>query len=214
MASERKRGGLPSPEKGLLLILSGPSGVGKGTVCRRLLELTPGLSLSVSTTTRLPRPGEIDGRHYYFVTAREFKAMIEADEFLEWAEVHGHKYGTRLRDVENVLQVGSGLILEIDVQGAALVRAKAPAAVSVFLAPPSKEALRERITGRGTEEPELIRHRLETARREMAAFGAYDYLVVNDTVEEAAREVRAIIIAERCRVARGARPPAWGGEQQ
>lgn len=197
---------------GILLIISGPSGVGKGTVCRHLLTMRNNLKLSVSTTTRLPRPGEVDGREYDFTTVPLFKEMIDKGSFLEWAIVHGDYYGTRLQAVEEALRRGEELILEIDVQGAAQVRKKAINAVTVFLAPPSLKALEERITGRGTEDAEKIQRRLETARHEMGFYQLYDYLVVNDTVEEAAALITSIIDAERCRVSRGARPPGWGGE--
>jgi guanylate kinase len=197
---------------GILLIISGPSGVGKGTVCRHLLTIRKNLKLSVSTTTRLPRPGEVDGREYDFTTVPLFKEMIEKGSFLEWAIVHGDYYGTRLQIVEGALRRGEELILEIDVQGAAQVRKKAINAVSVFLAPPSLKALEERITGRGTEDAGKIQRRLETARQEMGFYQLYDYLVVNDTVEEAAALITSIIDAEKCRISRGIRPPGWGGE--
>ncbi len=197
---------------GILLIISGPSGVGKGTVCRHLLTIRKNLKLSVSTTTRLPRPGEVDGREYDFTTVPLFKEMIEKGSFLEWAIVHGDYYGTRLQTVEGALRRGEELILEIDVQGAAQVRKKAINAVSIFLAPPSLKALEERITGRGTEDAGKIQRRLETARQEMGFYQLYDYLVVNDTVEEAAALITSIIDAERCRISRGIRPPGWGGE--
>jgi guanylate kinase len=197
---------------GILLIISGPSGVGKGTVCRHLLTIRKNLKLSVSTTTRLPRPGEVDGREYDFTTVPLFKEMIEKGSFLEWAIVHGDYYGTRLQIVEGALRRGEELILEIDVQGAAQVRKKAINAVSVFLAPPSLKALEERITGRGTEDAGKIQRRLETARQEMGLYQLYDYLVVNDTVEEAAALITSIIDAEKCRISRGIRPPGWGGE--
>lgn len=197
---------------GILLIISGPSGVGKGTVCRHLLTTRNSLKLSVSTTTRSPRAGEVEGREYNFTTVPSFKKMIEKGSFLEWAIVHGDYYGTRLQAVEEALGRGEELILEIDVQGAAQVRKKSINAISVFLAPPSLKALEDRITGRGTENAERIQHRLETARHEMKFYQLYDYLVVNDTVEEAAALIASIIDAERCRVSRGARPPGWGGE--
>lgn len=198
--------------EGILLIISGPSGVGKGTVCRRLLEIRKTLKLSVSTTTRPPRPGEEEGREYNFTSTARFKEMIEAGSFLEWAVVHDHHYGTRREAVRALLSSGQDLILEIDIQGAEQVRIKAPEAVSVFLAPPSMEALEERIIGRGTEEPDRISRRLETARREMKAYRHYDYLVVNDIVEKAAGLIDSIIDAEKCKVDRGARPPGGGGE--
>ncbi len=199
---------------GVLLIISGPSGVGKGTVCRRLMSFRPSINLSVSTTTRPPRQGEEEGREYHFTSIETFKKMINAGEFLEWALVHGHYYGTLLATVNNALAKGEDLILEIDVQGAAQVRKKMPAAVLVFMAPPSLEALEERITGRGTEDSLKIKQRLLTAREEMEAYHLYHYLVVNNQVDAAANLIGAIIDAEKCRVSRGLRPPGWGGEDK
>lgn len=198
--------------KGILLIISGPSGVGKGTVCHRLLAIRADVKLSVSTTTRPPRPGEEEGQEYNFTSVSRFKEMIGAGSFLEWAVVHDQYYGTPRELVQEQLARGEILILEIDIQGAEQVRKKVPEAVSIFLAPPSMEALKERITGRGTEDPDRISRRLETARREMEAYRCYDYLVVNDIVEKAAVLISAIIDAEKCKVSRGARPPGRGGE--
>ncbi|MDW7728541.1 MAG: guanylate kinase [Bacillota bacterium] len=198
--------------EGILLIISGPSGVGKGTVCRRLIEIRGNLRLSVSTTTRPPRSSEEEGREYNFTDLPRFKEMIKEGAFLEWAQVHSHYYGTRLEVVREVLSGGEDLILEIDVQGAAQVRKNTPGAVSIFLAPPSLETLEERIRGRGTEDTLRIRQRLIAAREEMQAYHLYDYVVVNDTVEQAAGLVGSIIDAEKCRVSRGVRPPGWGGE--
>ncbi len=200
--------------EGILLIISGPSGVGKGTVCRYLLTVREALKLSISTTTRSPRPGEEEGKEYNFTTTPQFEAMIKDGSFLEWAVVHDHYYGTRHETVQELLDQGKDLILEIDIQGAEQVRERVPEAVSIFLAPPSMADLEQRITGRGTEERDRINSRLETARREMDAYHAYDYLVINDTVENAAGLISAIIDAERCKVSRGARPPGRGGENK
>ena len=200
--------------EGILLIISGPSGVGKGTVCRYLLKIRDTVSLSISTTTRPPRPAEQEGVEYHFTTLPRFKNLIEEGAFLEWAVVHGHYYGTGLEPVQLALARGEDLILEIDVQGAVQVMEKAPAAVSIFMAPPSLEALEERIKGRGTESNEKINSRLETARQEMKAYNLYDYIVVNDTVEHAAEQISSIIDAEKCKVSRGAKPPGWGGESK
>ena len=200
--------------EGILLIISGPSGVGKGTVCRFLLKKKEALKLSISTTTRPPRPGEIEGKEYNFTTTSRFEEMIAQDSFLEWAVVHEHYYGTRRDTVQALLDEGEDIILEIDIQGAEQIRDKVPEAVSIFLAPPSMEDLEQRITGRGTEDPEKINSRLETARREMEAYRFYDYLVVNDTVENAASLIASIVDAEKSKVSRGARPPCWGGESK
>ncbi len=199
---------------GLLLILSGPSGVGKGTVCQRLVSLRPELSLSVSATTRNPRPGETEGFDYFFMPTTRFKSLIKEGAFLEWALVHGRHYGTLQGVVDKTLARGVDMLLEIDVQGARQVLQKRPDAVSVFMAPPSMVALEQRIAGRGTESAEKIRERMAVARQEMDAYTAYDYLVVNDRIETAASALNAIIEAEKCRVARGARPPGWGGEDR
>ncbi len=192
--------------EGLLLILSGPSGVGKGTVCRALLAQLPRLKLSVSVTTRRPRPGEEEGREYHFISPSRFQELIEAEAFLEWAMVHGQYYGTLKSKVRSALAGGFDLLLEIDVQGAAQVKRQWDDAVTIFMAPPSMEALKERIVGRGTESEAEIRRRLEVARREMAAYHAYDYLVINDRVETAAAAIAAIVTAEKCKVSRGACP--------
>lgn len=194
-------------KQGLLIILSGPSGVGKGTVCRALLPLMPRLRLSVSATTRPPRLGEIEGRDYFFLSDDHFKRLIADNAFLEWAVVHGRLYGTLKEKVAAALSGGWDLLLEIDTQGAEQVRRQRPEAVSIFMAPPSMEALAERIIGRATEDETRIRQRLETARREMEAFRRYDYLVVNNRVEPAASLIFSIIKAEKCKVSRGARPP-------
>lgn len=198
---------------GLLIVLSGPSGVGKGTVCRGLFDLRPSLQLSLSLTTRPPRPGERSGRDYEFTTLPRFEELIAGDAFLEWAVVYGHHYGTLERTVTESLARGTDLLLEIDVQGALQVRRRMPEAVLIFLAPPSWEALGERIAGRGTEDSVHIERRLRAARQEMAAYRRYDYLVVNERAAEAAASISAIISAERCRVSRGAAPPGWGGEE-
>lgn len=199
--------------EGILLIISGPSGVGKGTVCQYLLGLRNEIKLSISTTTRPPRPTEIEDRDYNFISVDLFKEMIKAGIFLEWAIVHGHYYGTQLAKVEEAISRGEDLILEIDVQGAAQVRKKAPGAVSVFLAPPSLKALEDRITGRGTEDSALIKQRLITARQEIEAYLLYDYVVVNKKVDQAAALISSIVDAEKCKVSRGACPPGWGGER-
>ncbi|TMK99319.1 MAG: guanylate kinase [Actinobacteria bacterium] len=174
--------------------MSGPSGVGKGTVVRRLLQLKPELVYSVSCTTRDPRPGEVDGRDYRFVPRRAFDELIEDGAFLEWAEVYGHhRSGTLRAPVVAELEAGRDVILEIDVQGAATVRGKMPEAVLVFLAPPSKEELARRLRARHTESEGELALRLAAAQGEMEESGWFDYVVVNDDVDRAAAEVAAII---------------------
>jgi guanylate kinase len=186
--------------QGVLLVISGPSGTGKGTVCGRLRERLPHLAYSVSATTRAPRAGERDGVNYFFLTKEEFQSRIERGEFLEWAEVYGNYYGTPRSYVERMLSSGRDVLLEIDTQGAMQVKANYPAGVFVFLLPPTLEELGRRITCRGTEIEEERRRRLSAARNEIAQIRNYDYLVINDTVQEAVAKIEAILVAERARV--------------
>jgi guanylate kinase len=167
--------------------------VGKGTVVHRLLDSRPDLAFSVSLTTRGARPGEVEGRDYRFVPETEFDRMIEADGFLEWAEVFGERYGTPAGPVEEARAAGRDVLLELDVQGARAVRERVPDAVLIFLQPPSEDELARRLRARGTEEGSALERRLAEARREMAEAGRFDHVVVNDRVEEAATEVLAIM---------------------
>lgn len=183
-------------DRGLLLVLSGPAGVGKGTVCKALRERMPDLVYSVSATTRNPRPGEVEGVNYFFKTKEEFRRMIERDELLEWAEYVGNYYGTPRAFVESMLDAGRDVILEIEVQGALQVKQKFPQGTFLFLAPPDLEELESRIVGRGTESEETIRRRMEVARSEIEMMDHYDYVVVNDEVEWACDRIQAIITAE------------------
>jgi guanylate kinase len=189
---------------GKLFILSAPSGTGKTTLLRKVMADVPGLAFSVSHTTRSPRSGEEDGVDYYFVSRGQFEAMREQAAFLEWAEVHGNFYGTSGPAVFTQVSSGIDVVLDIDVQGAAILRASAkiPATIStasIFIAPPSLQELERRLRGRGTDNEETILLRLRNAGREMQEALAYDYLVVNDTLEQAIDTVRAIVIAERSR---------------
>ena len=186
-------------KKGLLLVLSGPSGTGKSTVIAGLMGLRDDIRFSVSATTRAPRPGEQDGRDYYFKSREEFLDMIGRDAFLEHAEYVGNFYGTPAAPVAENMRAGFHVLLDIEVQGAAQVMAKRPDAVSVFLAPPSLEELEKRLRGRGTDDDERIARRLEAARRELAQADKYTYTVVNDDANEAARQLDAILTAELCR---------------
>lgn len=185
--------------EGLLIVLSGPSGVGKGTVCSALRQCSPELVYSVSATTRSPREGEIDGVNYFFKSREEFQRMIERDELLEWAEYVGNYYGTPAEFVHRSLAEGKDVILEIEVKGALKVREKFPDGVFVFLVPPSLGELEKRIVNRGTEAPETIRKRLNAAQEEIGLMRHYDYVVVNDNVDSACERIRAIITAEHCR---------------
>lgn len=176
-----------------LFVISGPSGAGKGTLVARIRERYPRLGLTVSATTRAPRDGEVDGCSYYFLTEEEFSRRIEAGEFVEWAQVHGHRYGTLVSEVSSKLEGGSSLVLEIDVQGAFQVKERFPDAVLVFIMPPSLDVLRERLVDRGTESDNSLKLRLANAEREMALADRYDDIVVNDDLERATEELLGVI---------------------
>jgi len=184
-------------ERGRLVVISGPSGVGKDTVLRALFELESRLRYSVSYTTRAPRPGEVDGVSYSFVDEPTFMRMVERGEFLEWARVHGNLYGTSLQRVRDCLDRGEDVVLKIDVQGAAQLRGLVPEAVFIFLLPPSEEELQERLRSRDTEDDHALATRAADAVRELAEAERYDHQVVNDEVERAAREILAIVAASR-----------------
>ncbi|ACT02395.1 MULTISPECIES: guanylate kinase [Paenibacillus] len=186
-------------DKGLLIVLSGPSGVGKGTVCSVLRQKVPELVYSVSATTRKPRQGEIDGINYFFKTKEQFKEMIAKDALLEHAEYVGNCYGTPRDFVESTLASGKDVILEIEVQGALKVKEKFPEGVFVFLLPPSLDELKSRITGRGTETQDTINNRMTVAVEEMNLIRHYDYAVVNDEIDAACHRIQSIITAEHCR---------------
>lgn len=176
-----------------LFVISGPSGAGKGTLLAELRKQRPDLGLTVSATTRSPRPGEVDGTSYYFLSDEEFRRRIAAGEFVEWAEVHGHLYGTLVSEVKRLLAKGHSLVLEIDVQGALNVRKVYPDAVLFFIEPPSLQVLEERLRGRGTEDEASIELRLKNARHEMELADQYDVRIVNDTVDRAAQELGSVM---------------------
>ena len=186
-------------KKGLLIVISGASGTGKGTVCKELLARERGVAFSVSATSRAPREGEQDGREYYFRTRAEFEAMIAEGAFLEYADVYGNYYGTPLAPIEARRSAGEDILLEIDTQGALNVMERCPDGTFIFLLPPSLEELRRRITGRGTESEESLTRRLAAARDEIRLGRRYRYAVLNDTVEDATARIQTILAAERLR---------------
>ena len=185
---------------GLLFIVAAPSGAGKTTLVRQLLASTTGIGLSISHTTRAPRPGEADGREYHFIDVDRFKAMVEAGDFLEWAEVHGNYYGTSKRWIEAERAAGRDVLLEIDWQGARQVRQIFPDAISLFILPPSMEILSQRLQGRGTDSPDVIARRLAAAREEMSHVGEFGYVIINDDLQTALADFSAVVRASRLRL--------------
>jgi len=184
---------------GNVFVLSAPSGTGKSTLAKQLVKEVADLNFSVSFTTRKPRPGEVDGKDYFFVDDATFDAMVAEDGFVEWVRVYERRYGTGKAWIQEKLQSGMDILLDIESQGARLVHEAIPDAVMVFLLPPSSAELSARLRGRGDESEEQVRIRLDYARHELAQFQGYDYLVVNDTVEQAYRRLASIILATRCR---------------
>lgn len=189
-------------KQGLLIVLSGPSGSGKNTVCDRVKEENPNIWESISMTSRQPRKGEKDGVNYYFVTREEFEENIKKDNMLEYAQFAGNYYGTPRKSVQKHLDKGEDVILVIEIQGALQIKKKLPQALFVFLLPPSMRELKRRLTDRGTESEEKIVKRFETAYKEINEISKYNYVIVNDKVDNAASKLSAIIKAERCRVDR------------
>lgn len=185
--------------RGKTFIICGPSGVGKGTVVARLLASDPKLYFSVSATTRPPRPGEVDGKHYHFLSREQFQRWIDEDAFLEHAEFVGNLYGTPKLYVDKAMDQGRDVILDIEIQGAEQVHRRRPEAIRIYVAPPSWAGLERRLIGRGTEDMEKVRRRLERGKEEFAVARDFDYFVINDTVDRAVEELRAILLAEHCR---------------
>ncbi|MBX3181792.1 MAG: guanylate kinase [Polyangiaceae bacterium] len=198
-AAERR----PEDPGPLLLILSSPSGAGKSTLTRRVREAISGLEFSVSHTTRSPRPGEEDGREYHFVSRADFEARVQRDEFLEWAEVHGNLYGTSASEVRRAAGK-AGIIFDVDHQGARMIKAARPDAVGVFILPPSMEVLLSRLKGRASEDAATVERRFKVAQQEIAHYGAFEYVLVNDELTRATEELASIFRAEACRRRRAA----------
>lgn len=188
--------------RGLLIIISGPSGAGKGTICKSFMERNENVALSVSATTRSPRTGEVEGFNYYFMSKEKFKEKIASNDFLEYAEVYDNYYGTPKSNVEEILESGKDVILEIDIQGALKVKENTEEGVFIFVLPPSMEELKQRIINRGSETQESLMKRFKSAYKEINYISKYNYAVVNDEVENAVQKLEAIISAEKCRVDR------------
>ncbi len=189
-------------KRGVLMVVSGPAGVGKGTVCKQFLKDNPQVKLSVSATTRSPRPGEEHGKEYYFLSKEEFEENIKADKMLEYVCFVGNYYGTLKSAVEEKLSAGTDVLLEIEVEGAMNVKKKFPDSVLVFVLPPSFTELAERLKGRGTETAEVIEKRLCRAKEEFECVKHYDYVLLNDTVENAAEKLKNILTAEKMKIER------------
>ena len=191
---------MTASRRGLLLVISSPSGAGKTSLSRRLVADEADLTLSISATTRQPRPGEVDGREYHFTAPQAFQAMVEGDDFLEWAEVHEHRYGTPRAAVDSLLAEGRDVLFDIDWQGAQQIRNKAPRdVVGVFILPPSMEVLASRLKGRASDAPDVIERRLGRAKGEIEKWSQYDYVIVNEDIDRAYAELVHIYHAERMR---------------
>ncbi|MFZ5907387.1 MAG: guanylate kinase [Nitrospirota bacterium] len=198
------------PEKrnrGSLFIVSAPSGAGKTTLCTRVLSVLPNLKFSVSYTTRKPRKGEVNGREYTFIGRDEFTEMINQGDFIEWAEIHGELYGTSKTRLDELLASGNDVLLDIDVQGAAQIREKPCEGIQIFILPPSLEVLRARLEKRMTDTQENIEKRLQTARAEIKAYKEYDYVIINDVLDDSVRVLEAVITAHRASIRNI--NPAW-----
>jgi len=195
----------PTAKAGRLYVVSAPSGTGKTSLVKAVMEREPGLSFSVSYTTRAPRANEVEGRDYHFITPEEFRRMVERGEFLEHAKVFDNFYGTGRAAVREALTAGQRLLLEIDWQGARQVRSSMPAAHSIFILPPTRRALEERLTARSTDSPEVIQRRLKDAQRDIAHWIEFDYVVINDRFEQAVLDFQAIV-REQGDALRGSRP--------
>ena len=200
MTAPPRLGTMAAMDDLLLIIISSPSGAGKTTLTRRLLQTSHDLTFSVSHTTRKPRQGEVDGQDYHFVDRAAFEVLIADDRFAEWAEVHGNLYGTSLDELERARREGKRcIVFDIDYQGARQIKARLPTAIGVFILPPSMQVLKQRLTGRASDSPESIERRFLKAREEIGHYPFFDYLIVNDGVEDAEAKLRGIVFAEGCR---------------
>ncbi len=188
--------------EGILFVISAPSGAGKTTLCKEVIDILPNLRHSVSYTTRQPRPGEVHGRDYFFVAATEFRQMVEDGEFAEWAEVHGNLYGTAVRTLEGYRTNGIDVILDIDCQGARQLKERYRGGVFIFILPPSFAELRRRLDCRNSDSVEVIQRRLENAVGEIRESRWYDYIIINDVFSRAVEELKAVLVAEHCRASR------------
>jgi guanylate kinase len=189
-------------KEGLLYIVSAPSGAGKTTLCKEIIDIFPGLRHSVSYTTRPARPGEVHGSDYFFVSAEDFKRMIEGGEFAEWAEVHGNLYGTAIKTLQEYRRNGIDVILDIDCQGARQLKERLQGGVYIFILPPDFQALRRRLDGRNSDSIESIERRIKVAALEIKESRWYDYIIVNDVFARAVEELKSVMIAEKCRTER------------
>ncbi|MBI3600616.1 MAG: guanylate kinase [Nitrospinae bacterium] len=185
--------------KGILFVVSAPSGAGKTTISKKITEIVDDIYHSISHTTRPPRPDEIDGKHYYFVSKAEFEEMIKREEFIEWASVHGNYYGTSVNNLDIVKNQKKDLLLVIDVQGAEQLRKKHKTGCYIFILPPSMKTLEKRLRARGADSDEEIRKRLKTAEEEIHHYKTYNYIIINDDIDDAVHQLKSIIFAERCR---------------
>lgn len=188
--------------EGILFVISAPSGAGKTTLCKEVIDIFPNLRHSVSYTTRPARPGEVHGRDYFFISLEEFKRMVAAEEFAEWAEVHGNFYGTALKTLEEYKASGIDVILDIDCQGAHQLKKRYHGAVYLFVLPPSYQELRRRLDNRSSDAPEVIDRRIEAAAGEIRESRWYDYIIINDVFTKAVEELKSVLIAEQCKTNR------------
>jgi guanylate kinase len=200
-AAQSKGKGSGAPKRrGLLLVVSAPSGAGKTTLCREMTHSVSGLQYSISYTTRTPRAGEVDGKDYFFVTEAEFMKMVRQEEFAEWAKVHNNLYGTHAGFLKRTMDGGTDVLLDVDIQGAQLLKKRFPDGVFIFVLPPSMEVLMERLRDRRSDTPEEIERRFRVAKEEIRNFVDYDYLIINDKIKDAIRDLESVILAGRLRM--------------